>query len=278
MHIIDDKPEVWPYILASLLLHALVLVFFPWSMVSAPDFKEQPIEVFAVSPAQNAANQYRIADIAEPAVQKKPKSAKFMGLYDSDVPEEMVGIDRRQGEGAKAGKPAAKRAPSKPAREARQSGGRDKLFAFNKEIFDEKRPAGEEGNAAKNSGGSFDDFYPDFRRGPNTYLNVLRYPEVEYFVRMKRAFKVAFNPEPSIRDYFSRNLVTRGSIDVVLGVSVNRSGELAELFVFRGSGVRTYDEEALRTVRASSPFSTPPDKFLSDDGMLRMTWTFSVYL
>jgi len=72
--------------------------------------------------------------------------------------------------------------------------------------------------------------------------------------------------------------VTRGSVDVVLGVSVNKGGELAELFVFRSSGIPAYDEEALRTVRASSPFASPPDKFLAKDGLLRMSWTFSVYL
>ena len=67
-------------------------------------------------------------------------------------------------------------------------------------------------------------------------------------------------------------------VDVVLGVSVDGTGNLRELFVFRSSSISSYDREAMRTVRSSSPFSTPPDKFMDDDGLLRMSWTFTVYM
>ncbi|MFA5812820.1 MAG: energy transducer TonB, partial [bacterium] len=160
----------------------------------------------------------------------------------------------------------------------RRPRGADRIFAFDPNLFASKQKPRPEKETSPGNGGSLDDFYPDFRRGARTYLNVLRYPEVEYFVRLKRAFKMTFNPEPSLREHFSQNLITRGSIDVVLGVSVDKMGNLTELFVFRGSGVPTYDKEALRTVRASSPFAQPPSKFTDDDGMLRMSWTFSVYL
>jgi len=72
--------------------------------------------------------------------------------------------------------------------------------------------------------------------------------------------------------------VARGAISCVLAVSVDRTGHLDELFVLRSSGHGNYDEEALRTVRASSPFASPPEKFLEKDGMLRMSWTFIVYI
>lgn len=287
MRIIDDKPEIWPYILISLIIHSLVFFLIP-KVVTTANFEEKPIEVFTVPAVPNedrSANQ--IADIAEPAKQEKPKAPKFLGMYDSAVSQEMVGDARRpgkSGESKKAKDNSAseiiKREIARPKQEAKKDTGRDKLFAFNKSLFDDKReaPPEKKKGVSIGEGGSLDDFYPDFRRGPNTYLNVLRYPGVEYFVRMKHAFKVAFNPVPPIRDFFSRNLVSRGSIDVVLGVSVNRSGDLTELFVFRASGIPGYDQEAMRTVRASAPFATPPEKFLADDGLLRMTWTFSVYL
>lgn len=265
MRILDDKLELWPYILASFLLHVLLLVLIPKAIVVS-EFKDEPIEVFAVEDSPKSQEAWRIADIAEPKIQQKPKSAKFLGIYDSAVSEEVVGIGERQG----------KTNPPKPVRQRWIESSKDKLFAFNKDIFDD-RPSPPK-DADEHTSGGLDDFYPDFRRGVHTYLNVLRHPGVEYFVRLKHAFKLTFNPEPPLREYFSQNRVTRGSIDVVLGVSVNRTGELAELFVFRSSGVKTYDEEALRTVRASAPFATPPEKFLSDDGLLRMSWTFSVYL
>jgi TonB family protein len=61
-------------------------------------------------------------------------------------------------------------------------------------------------------------------------------------------------------------------------VSVDGKGELAELFILRSSGLPAYDDEALRTVRSSAPFSSPPEKFLKDNGVLRMSWTFVIYI
>lgn len=287
MRVLNDRPEVWPFILLSLVLHAIFFIFVP-RFIPPTNFEEKPLEVFAVTPMNEPQQKmpYDIADIAEPAKQEKPKDARFLGQYDSTVNEETVGTTRKGTDGGDKGstkkfKTVIGRTKPKPAKKPELS--KDRLFAFNKDIFDDNRAQksieeeDKKSGSAKKAGG-LDDFYPDFKRGSHTYLNVLRYEGVEYFVRMKHAFKITFNPEPSLRDHFTMNRITRGSIDVVLGVSVNRSGELSELFVFRSSGIPGYDEEALRTVRASAPFASPPDKFLADDGQLRMSWTFSVYL
>lgn len=276
MNSFDDEFELWPYVLASFLLHALILALLPRA-VATLEFKEEPIEVFAVAEPPTKEGGWRIADIPKPEVQQRPEEAKLLGLYDSAVREESVGpgLPPRSA-GGKRG--ALKERPrGQRALDDRPRARADKLLAFDRTIFDEGRAARDEGGNAAESG-SLDDFFPDFKRGAHTYLNVLRYPDVEYFVRLKRAFRIAFNPEPSLRDHFLRNQVARGSIDVVLGVSVRTDGEIAELFVFRTSGIASYDGEALRTVRASAPFARPPEKFLSDDGLLRMSWTFSVYL
>jgi TonB family protein len=107
---------------------------------------------------------------------------------------------------------------------------------------------------------------------------VLRYPEVEYFVRLKRIFKMTWDPVTALRRDIQGNSVAQGAVSVVLAVSVNKEGSLDELFVLRSSGMGNYDQEALRTVRASSPFAAPPTKFLEKDGLLRMSWTFVVYM
>lgn len=286
MRIIEEKPEIWPFILASIIIHALLFTLVPQIVKSSPSFKEDPIEVFAVSDMPKSENMpHRIADIEKPQVEQRPDSAKFLGMYDSKVPDETVGIFR-PGKTKIGGDTQGKFSPPKIKKDvggtkaATKNISKGDLFAFNKDIFDDTREsaAKSESKLSGNGDNALNDYYPDFRRGANTYLNVLRYPGVEYFVRLKHAFKIAFNPEPSLMEHFSRNLVTRGSIDVVLGVTVGRSGELSELFVFRTSGIPSYDQEALRTVRASSPFSSPPEKFLSKDGALHMSWTFSVYL
>ena len=274
MRIIEEKPEIWPFILLSLVIHAMFVILAP--MVHLPDpFAGKGEKVIPVEFVTEQNGKLRIADIEKPAVEQKPEKTRFLGMYDSAVPEEQVGVTRRPGSmGKKGGAATSKQRPAEARQKARAG---DRLLAFDERIFDSKGRSSRN-DAPSGDGGAMDDFYPDFRRGAHTYLNVLRYPDVEYFVRLKRAFKIAFNPEPPLRDHFSMNAVTRGSIDVVLGVSVDTSGSLAELFIMRSSGINGYDQEAMRTVRASSPFSSPPQKFLEDDGLLRMSWTFSVYL
>jgi TonB family protein len=278
MHIIEDKPALWPYILLSLLLHALMVVLLPRA-IAPLRLAEKSIEIIPVAESPEANQSVRIADIAEPKVQERPKKAKFLGMYDSTVSQEAVSTTKRPGKSGEAGVHRPSERERTAAERPRKPRG-DRLLAFDSSLFADKKVQAidRQRDGSRGERGSLDDFYPDFRRGAHTYLNVLRYPDIEYFVRLKRAFKIAFNPEPALREHFSMNQIARGSIDVVLGVSVDRSGNLAELFVFRSSSIPTYDNEALRTVRASAPFSTPPAKFTEGDGLLRMSWTFSVYL
>ena len=265
----EDRPDVWPYILASVLAHLLLIVVVPMLVFVPKVNEEQIVEIIPLN--LDSKSSYRIADIAKPEHEIRPDKAKLLGMYNSSVKRETVATGLSRGKGNK-GKGRDSGGKKKSKRKSK-----DKLLSFDPKIFksgytaSSKKRGGDEGRRAQ-------DFYPDFRRGVNTYLNVLRYPEVEYFVRMKRAFKVTFNPGPTLRTHFLGNHVARGSVDVVLGVSVNKAGELAELFIFRSSDVPAYDREAMRTVRASAPFSAPPEKFLEDDGLLRMSWTFSVYL
>ena len=262
-----DKQEVWPFILASLLLHvAIILLLFLF--VRTPSYEEQTIEVVPID--LDKFGKIRIADIDKPKEEIKPKTPKFLGQYNSTTKDELVATGR-------VSKEPGKRGQNKKKEKIKPKPKKDMLYSMKQKKQQEKRKGKADygyGTGATSSG----DFFPDFKRGAHTYLNVLRYPGVDYFVRMKRAFRITFNPEPSLRSYFSFNRVSRGSVDVVIGVSVDNSGSLTELFVFRSSGISGYDSEALRTVRASAPFSSPPQKFLDDDGVLRMSWTFTVYL
>lgn len=123
-----------------------------------------------------------------------------------------------------------------------------------------------------------EDFFPNFKRGPHTYVNVMRYPGIDYFVEMKRTLRMTWNPGAALM----RGLLPeRHVVQVVVGVSVSARGTLDELFILRSSGLPAYDAEALRTFRASSPFFPPPAKILSLDGAaddhLHMSWGFICY-
>lgn len=286
----DDKPPIVPYLITSIAVHILVISLFPFQ-VETPSWKEKLVEVI---PVYEKNQSYEIADIARPVVEKQPKKARFLGMYNSSVEQETVAISGRQGtqskqgkRGEKSGKSDQRSVISDQKKEKSRSrtdeemifGKKSSVYNLDRKLFAMKTP--DIGSKGMESGGATEalaDYYPDYKIGARTYLNVLRYPDVEYFVRMKRQFKITFNPVPSLRNYFTNNRVTRGTVEVVLAVSVNSGGNLSELFVLNGSGIPSYDQEAMRTIRASAPFATPPDKFLEDDGLLRMSWTFTVYL
>jgi len=279
----DDNPPIVPYIIASLAVHILLLVLFPYHFES-PSWKEKVVEIFPVM--EKNSTPYEIADIAKPAVEKQPKKARFLGMYNSSVDQETVAITRKagtRGQKSEAGSQKQEARSQKPearSKEEKLTIGKTKsLYNVDKKLFAMKTPDLSDNKGIQFGGSAaLEDYYPDYKLGTRTYLNVLRYPDIEYFVRMKRQFKMTFNPVPPLREYFAANRVTRGSVEVVLAVSVNGDGNLSELFVLNGSGIPTYDQEAIRTIRASAPFASPPDKFLKDDGLLRMSWTFTVYL
>lgn len=236
-----------PYLLLSVLFHLLVLLAFHFLRVPEPaaELAENPVWI----DLQN--QKYEIADIEKPAREERPDKSRFLGMYDSHVKEEQVAERQEKGkQTSNAQRQTPKERNQKPEKEAVQD-------------MAEAMP---------------EDFYPDFKRGEHTYLNVLRFPDIQYFVRLKRVFKTTFDPHSPLQAAYVANQISVGSVEAVLGVAVDGKGELAELFIFRGSGLEGYDHEAMRTIRASSPFSAPPSKLLDKDGLLRMTWTFTVYL
>ncbi len=262
-----NKRKLPLFLLFSLLFHALLILFIATKPAEREAEKLAPLDVEILQPKQ-------IADIQKPKEQKRPQKAKFIGQYDSTVKEERVAVTP-----PKKGTPRPQRAIERPKQVEKPEKKPDKLAAlFAKKKEQAQKKSSGNRKAAKRFGELPQDFYPDYKIGPHTYLNVLRFPDVQYFVRLKRIFKLTFNPVPVLRQYVYANQVSRGHVEVVLGVVVAPSGRLARLFVIRGSGFGKYDQEALRTVRDSSPFTKPPAKLLGPDGQLRMSWTFTVYL
>src|SRR3989338_2737695 len=241
----EKKERIVPYILGSLLFHLFVFLLLPFLMYTHSAPEEKVVELL---PLKEDGELYRLADISPPDIESRPENAQLLGQYDSSVEQEQVstGQKKETDSGEERDETSQKNERAQPKNEKPQ------LFQVNPKLF-----ARNERASAPQA-----EFYPDFRVGAKTYLNVLRYPDVDYFVRLKRVFKTTWNPEPALRQDFLNNQVARGSVEVVLGVSVDQKGELAELFVLRSSGMPAYDQEALRTIRASSPFSLPPQKFL----------------
>lgn len=234
------------YLVISLLCHLVALWLLQTPKYVAKNKLAEPIWIDIQK------GKYEVVDIQPPAREDRPEEAQFLGLYDSLTKEQQVATTpfeaKRQGK-----KPADDESSSDLASLSRSMDPGSELLIP-------------------------EDYYPDLRHGPHTYLNVLRFPDIQYFVRLKRVFKLTFNPLSPLREAYFHNRIARGKLETVLGLSIDAQGNLAELFVFRESGLETYDQEAIRTIRASSPFSTPPARLLDKEGLLRMSWTFTVYL
>lgn len=258
------------YLIYSLVIHLLLLFLIRIHRSTGGNaVQEEPIWIDLQKD-----KKYKLADILEPEKQMHPDHPDYLGLYDSKVEEERVAALRGRSD---------KLRPGDQQREKASKGiKREKLPEENELSFHKK-----EGETIRTAGDGTpvealpEDFFPDLRKGSHTYLNVARFPGVHYFVMLKRVFKTTWNPRKSVMGAQLTNQLVAGKIETVLGFSIKPDGELAELFIFKESGVEDYDREALRTVRASAPFASVPKELkqhLDDDGLLRLNYIFTVYL
>lgn len=257
--------------LVSLLIHGgfIWLFLVRWEASLVPE----PIEAFLDEEGM------RIVDLTEPANRIRPARAKAVGVENNATTQETVA--RRQ-------PPVPKFRGADVPKSIVQSTSAHRNIRTSEQQFAMREPTSVRprlpATALSEQLGSGlaayvpEDYFPDYQHGGHTYLNVMKRPGVDYFVQLKRAFKMAWDPVPSLRAHFAANEVSRGSVKVVLGVAVDRQGNLGELFILKSSGLGRYDTEAIRTIRASSPFTSPPAPLVTADGTLRMSWTFIVYL
>lgn len=252
------------FLILSLLLHLLLFFGMPWSL--PPREEGRDLEVLIKNNLPN-----RIADILEPPVQEKPKKPDFLGVYDSSVEEETVAPTPAQPSRASKGGGEESRDRAEPG--SRSAGPR----LGSRRTEDSDQAEGDESAENNPELDAFpEDYFPDYKVGPHTYLNTLRFPKIGYFVRLKKIFRTTFDPIPALRQQAYQ--ISKGQVEVILGVTVAPDGRLDDLILISSSGLPLYDEEALRTIRASAPFAAPPKELLDASGKLRMSWTFTVYL
>jgi TonB family protein len=296
------------FIFLSILLHLFLGILFYLLPKQRPQEKTKPeSQVVWVKPElpQMPSNP-QIADIEKPAIEKRPQKSRFVGQYDSAVKEEKVAPAKPKPKVIKENPLSEEHPPKKVAEQQKPAPEKEELPAEKipekklgdlalkpqdvmKEIKKKEETSKPKPTDFKTSSPGLEfgrpstpdlfvhDYYPDYKIGGKTYLNVMKLQDIGYFVKMKRILKMRWNPVPPIRNYALSNRLSMGKIECVIGVSLDASGKIGELFVIRSSGMGGYDDEALQTLRDSSPFSSPPSEFMKS-GQLRMSWTFTVYL
>ncbi|HBF12264.1 MAG TPA: hypothetical protein DDW49_02570 [Deltaproteobacteria bacterium] len=269
------------FLLVSILIHLLGTLLFTslsqnWFARNLPEPKPLMIQLNKSILPQN------VVDMAKPQQEKIPEKASAESLYNQSVSQETVARPTPE---AQISQPASPSQQGKPTPKEYQESKEEKQVAktetpspFNE--YSKKPlppPTGTlQPRSTINQGSNNEEFLPDYKVGGKTYLNTLANPNLAYYVELKRKFRMAWNPIPVLRPQINR--ITAGQVELVLGVSINGRGELANLIVIQSSGIPSYDEEGKRTVTASSPFTTPPTSILGEDGMMHMAWHFTVYL
>lgn len=278
-------------LLLSLLFIHLPLIYF----IASHDFSQSHDSIFQdknetvvmvnLKPPSTPAE---IADITQPKVEKVPQKASVYSKYNSSVQEETVAEKTTSQKNP--GQQAPQTVPySEPTLIKPQQSLQDELKQIQMEQKQvEKQKYAKLYETTKDDlaswqtpipggiSGSNDDFLPSYKVGNRTYLNALANPSIFYFVELKRKFRLAFNPEPSLR--YNLDKISQGQMAVIWGVSVDSRGKLKDLILIRSSGFSDYDQEARRTISVSAPFSQPPAHLLEQDGLLNMAWTFVVHL
>ena len=254
----------------SLLLHLLLawIVYRVGSHALQFPPASKPREVVEVSLVPSKPR--KIADLDPPLTDAVPEHADIAALYNQKVKTETVARSPIAAPHGQAGEGAPPRAPKRPRPQPADREGTSALGMPPDKTAPAKPAASRFGKP-----GFSEDFFPDYKVGAHTYVNALRYPNISYFVELKRRFTTAFNPVRALRA--NRAALAGRSIEVVLGVTADSHGNLSEGFVIRPSAISEYDDTALRAVRSSAPFRSPPSALLDETGLLRMSWTFTVY-
>lgn len=279
-------------LLLSLLLIHLPLVVFIRSFGELGLFKREsvskPDAVFVTLPQPR-----EIVDLPKPKRSQKPDQARVQSAHDVSAKKETVAatskpsqsrsVKKAESSASKAPSPKAPKKHPEPRLESRPVSLADALLVIQKEK-DEKelkelkrfeKPEKMDLTSLQTSFSSGGDFLPDYKVGSRTYVNALGNPHIQYFIELKRKFRMTWNPGSVLQH--EPDLRKKGEVTTVFGVSVNNDGKISRLILLKSSGSSGFDAEAKRTIRDSSPFSRPPVFLLKEEKELHMAWTFVVY-
>lgn len=117
-------------------------------------------------------------------------------------------------------------------------------------------------------------YLPGVEIGNATLLNTREFAFAGYFVRMKRQMEAVWDPRPVLyRTSTEKKPMYITSVSMVL----DEKGKVLSANIERSSQVKELDEEAMRTIRQSSPYPNPPKELLAGDSKIYIPdWNFVI--
>ncbi|TDP73514.1 energy transducer TonB family protein [Bradymonas sediminis] len=133
-------------------------------------------------------------------------------------------------------------------------------------------PTAQNTPAAIAGDGNFD-YLADVTEGEKTLLNRKRSRYWSFMNRLKEAVAEEWSPmeeyrrrDPQGKVYGVKDRYT------VLRVTLNGDGSLRTINVAKSSGLKFYDDEAVRAMRSAAPFMNPPEGLKDSDGLIHINF------
>ncbi|MBW2700345.1 MAG: energy transducer TonB [Deltaproteobacteria bacterium] len=127
------------------------------------------------------------------------------------------------------------------------------------------------------TGAPANDHVEDVDEGEATLLNSKEFKYATFFNRVKRGVSQYWSPKVGA-EYIRRdpygNIYGVKDRYTLLNVSLEKSGALSQVFVVTSSGVKFFDEVAVRSFHDAAPFANPPAGLADADGIIRFQFGF----
>jgi protein TonB len=129
-------------------------------------------------------------------------------------------------------------------------------------------------------GPSFDGVKEGLPEGEESWFNAREFKYATFMNRMKS--EIAQQWFPRVRDA-QRARDPDGSVyfykerTVVLGLTIDTSGNVKDLSVLQSSNVEFFDRAAMSSVQAAQPFPNPPRGMFHEDQQVRIPFSFTMF-
>lgn len=256
---------IWVMLAISAIAHLLLLVVAPYLWPSPKPDRQKSLQVWLSEPKRpDAPKDKRPLQVVNIPAKKTlpPKAAKYLAEFDQSTK-----IEKKANSFGKDGHDKLERKTINKKKSLRPKSLSDPLGI---------RPNFAEEHWSKASA-SADEPLPDVAEGDGTEVNAWQWKHAPFFNRIKERIRAIWSPQTQINRYDPHGqLLGQMSRVTTLSITIDREGRLTNLFIKDKSGVAYLDEEAVRSLKAASPFLFPPEELF--DGKDEFSFTFAFHL
>ena len=253
--------------------------------------KSSKLKIKLISPPKRQEKKLKeekkqIVNTEKKKEKKKPEKAKFLGevnqTFKKQTKAAKVGTFKKGSKGLKKTKnKTSKTKANKQIKKKKKISLSD--LAIKKPIFfkeqNELRSGDKSGIKKKVGVSQNNDFLEDIPLGDMTNLNTTEYRFYGFFQRIRKKLEQHWGRtlREKARMLFKsgRALGSKEQKITALTVTINKKGQIVEVFLKSKSGVKELDDAAIESFNKAGPFPNPPKGFIKN-GRAKIEWGFVV--